>query len=344
MGFHNVTFPGKFLGDGTTHGPAHETYMGEEEADSGIAARRVSRYAQQRRAFRVSQEALTKADASELVEFIHARQGAAHSFLVRDPMDFSTNQTDPTAAPTAEDINWTDNTSSPQTYVQFFKDYDGPRGRRYLHHIEAGSVLLEQNGSALTEGTDFVVDLFLGRAYILSPVASATYTGGCKFDVKARFGTEVDELLQLTAEDFDSWSTEFSIIEDNVPQVVNSQDRDRVHVRDEITHAGGGHNMVTGTPNTQPVTVSWDMGRVVSIEPGADIDCRLPPELNVTTGENLPSGGPYFVIANRSSTYSLTLKRSLPNATYVTLASRATVRPGKSREIWLDDTGQWRAA
>ena len=340
MGFHNVVLPAKFLGRGSVTGPGHRTYTGEEEADSGVASVRESRYAQARREYRIVQEDLPAADAAELWAFVRARGGSANSFLIRDPLDFSTNPNNPQGAPTATDIPlWTNGViQGTQPYIEYFKHYGGARGLRYLRRIERGTLLLNKNGAPLIEGTDFFVDYFLGRAYEPAGVLNDTYTGGCKFYVKVRFGKEVDEAFRLTARSFVNWSADLPMVEDNAERHSAARDTDRSHPRDEMTTTGGGIEYLTTGQQTQDYNVQWLDGRMVNLNPANEIRAVLPiPPPTIATG------GPYFCISNRSNAAANVVLAEDITGSVRNLLSRPLVRPGNTRECWLDQNRIWRA-
>jgi len=229
-------------------------------------------------------------DLAALRDFIIMRRGSAYSFRVKDWSDFSTspdgrdantfNGTDPTNLDVELDTG--DGTSR---VVQLVKRYTDGVANNVVRNITKpvqGSVLIAFDGVAKVEGVDFSVDYSTGQLTHSAPTTELV-TGGFKFDVPARIDSQVEELLDLSINDFD----------DGAVATISMQE-----VPDELPsisdyNYGGASYMTTGTN----AMISLANGRVQEIDAtAASLIMQLPDPTD------LGSGALYFIIIGASGT------------------------------------------
>ena len=130
MGFHNVTLDSDFIGYGSIVGPGHRTFV--QDSQSGIQNERKKRWQQARRRFTITND-IDEDQLRELFEFILCRRGSAYSFLIRDPLDFTT-ASDDKSAPAFDDvvIGTADGSRTEFTTKKFYTSFDTERIIRKL--------------------------------------------------------------------------------------------------------------------------------------------------------------------------------------------------------------------
>jgi uncharacterized protein (TIGR02217 family) len=334
MGFHSDVFDDDFVGYGSAAGPGHSTAYKADQA--GVEAVRFQRYTQARRQYQVRQE-LDQDAAQRLHEFIMLRRGSAHSFLIRDPFDFTT-AADHVSAPAADDVSIGTGTGA-KTEFGLRKTYEVGGAyelTRRVRHPVPGSVVVEVNGSPVVEGTDFVVDHQIGRvSFLTAPADTHTVTAGCTFRVQVRFSKSVDALGATAFTEHRNLEYAISLVEE--AQAVETGDRNEA--LSELTQYGGGGIFGTDGPTLLDFRVN---GRVVLLEPTAAEDVHLPDIETLFAAGAVVPGGPYFYVHN-FGTAAITLKERV-SSVWQNIVSEPTISPnGLAKECWVDANGRWRA-
>ena len=344
MGFHPVVLDsGVYAGEGSISGPAHAT--SRPRPDSGVEGQRFTRVIYPSRRFRIRHPDLTLAEANALRNFFLQRRGATHSFLWVDEAD-KTTATDHISAPADDDVTLGSGTT---TYEwQALKKYNAGDNEeiRYIRKIVPGSVLLQVNSVAQTEGTDFFVDPYAGRISLLNSTTNVV-TMGCSFYCNVRFDEATGRNgLNFAYNGYDSCSVSFGMVEEP-----NGKDGDdRLEVLNDLENFGGGKPWLDADVGTEVTLDLQTDGRVQSFDTTTNaITVKLPIIDNsgntaLWNYARIAEGGPHFIIVNDLGANDLTLQESFNGAAYGNLGSgREMISPGESREMWIGSTGHWEA-
>lgn len=311
MSYHDVRLPEKFS-EGSQFGPGFATRI---IALDSLAEHRIGRGPDAgRRTYSLERGIDSKDSLYELYEFYIARQGALNSFRLKDWLDYTTTPTGTTHGPTDaavafddEDLVLVDGSPVEGPY-QFVKRYvSGPTTVvRTLRRLVSGTAKVGDGTGELVAG--FTLDLINGQVTFDS-APTGQVTGGCQFDVVARFSEETDRAMLVAIRAIDTG---------DLPEIRCVEDVDPVSVSQDFPYGGAkNHGDIAAH-----VTLSVFDGRFQRVEP-------------TTTGKNLvlpatddlPTGGPYFTLSN-GGTQTVTLKDS--GGTTVT-----TITAGSTKEVWL---------
>ena len=365
MGYHNETLDDKFIGYGAAVGPGHSTSV--VPARSGISSAQFRRFEQARRKFTFGQT-LTGAESMELQTFVLARRGSAHSFLLKDPLDYTT-ATDDVSAPAASDVLIGTGDGS-ETEFQLKKIYTEADGSgtydRFITKPVSGTVVVAVNGVTQTLGTHYTIDHQLGRvSFLTAPTNTHPVRAGFEFRVQVRFDKSVDSNLAFTRVGPDHYSTTLACTEEKTPTTAT----DRIEAGSDLVCYGGATQFpAAGTQGRGYTEVDWatypeHQNRYVEIAATGYYEVRLPDVgfLNTSTTSTpafvsgglfdsgrLVPGGPYFVICN-TGTSAIALKEWKTHSTDPSLsawtslaACNPTIPAGEIREVYLDSMAQWR--
>lgn len=201
MAFHNVRL-NTDISRGAVGGPRSSTII--QTTASGHETR-ITRQANDRRAFEFSKDLLAAQDWSELLDFFAHRHGHLHSFRFKDWSDYTT-AIDGRAAPDAEDqiIGTGDGTT---TTFQLFKTRDpsgiNPRPRAItLPVVDTVVAALDGSPTISFSISDPGGVITFGTA----PGAGVVVTAGCEFDVPVRFDLPQEQAeIELTHAILSSW-------------------------------------------------------------------------------------------------------------------------------------------
>lgn len=184
--FHEVRFPTE-IALGATGGPERRTQIvtlasGHEE--------RNQQWAHSRRRYDAGYGIKTLDDIHAIIAFFEERRGRLHGFRWRDPFDHKSSV--PSDPPLA--LNQVQPIADGETTFQLTKTY-GAGSSAYFRAIAkpvAGTVLVAEDGVALTETIDFTVDTTTGVVSRVTGTWSdaAPVTAGFEFDVPVRFDTD----------------------------------------------------------------------------------------------------------------------------------------------------------
>jgi uncharacterized protein (TIGR02217 family) len=341
--------PTKFVDTLQTYGPGHRTTKFTAAAG---ADRFQQHWSQAQRQYVSSIGNLPTADIEELVDFVLARKGAAFSFDIQDPNDFTTAANhidvhtpfDVTEGPTKET-----GTFVMPIYKRYADDTRFEVTRR-LHKVE--QILVGVDGIQVTEGVAFSLTKSPATInWIIPPGQGSVVTWGAIFHTRVRFNADLDQWLRAIR-DVESGSTELPLIEEKVAgQILTLDDVDRLRPN---ALAEGAHG-VTG-----PLTnVEFSQGFIHFFNPAGFTVVRLPPVLLngeiVGFDSRTPKGGPHFWIFNQSATNKLVLFEYFPTGTSAgtiwqpiqaggpSTVENNVIGPGQARKLWLTFDSRWRA-
>lgn len=313
MGYHNVRLPETFS-EGSQFGPGFSTRI--IELDS-MAEHRIRRGPDAGRRTYSLEQGVNSLDALyTLYKFYIARGGAENSFRLKDWLDYATNSTgtthrvnDPAVAFSDQDLVLV----SGNTY-QFVKRYvSGPTTIvRTLRKLVSGTVHVGDHsgggGSGVELVAGFTLDLENGQV-TFSVAPTGQVTGGCEFDVVARFSQETDRAFLVAIKAVDTG---------DLPSILCVEDVDPVVVSQDYPHGGAKNHGAIGAD----VTLSEFDGRQQTAEPTTAGKSFVLPSFT-----SLPTGGVYFVLMNNGS-QNMNIKDS-GGATVTSL------NVGVIKQVWL---------
>lgn len=312
MSFHEVSLPPKHSW-GSRGGPRFNTKI--LETDSG-AEERISRWANPRRIFDLSESVQTYQDLYDIYTFFLARKGSAFGFRLKDWVDYASTADGKTLAPNGfgqANVSHQDQNIATgdgvETQFQLVKRYtSGPT--TYVRNITKpvdGTVVVAFAGVQQTSG--WSIDTTTGiLTFTTPPPISTLIRAGFEFEVPVRFGTEVDEGgLQTAMEDFGSGS---------IPNIPCYELFDEYGADDEYPYRGCRRfgNIA------EDRTISHGNGAVQSFSPTVGGLRLFLPE-----ADNLPTGGVHFWIVNEGA-FDVDLKTAYDTLLItIPVSSRATV-------------------
>lgn len=317
MSFHDVLFPDDHSYN-TRGGPGHNTKI--TLLDSG-QEQRLPKWNGARRQFDIEYERREHTRLAQLQEFIIARQGATHSFRLRDWHDCTSHE-DSVApeldgtAPTVIDvlIGNGDETTVNFQLVKFYAS-GGVVRTRNITKPRAGTVLVALNGAEKVEGVDFTVNLTSGIVtFTTAPTATQQITAGFQFDVPVRFTEEADQLLSTPVTDFGSGEAiNVSMIEDLADF---AWPEERFFGGTNARDVGASFTLDTASELVQVLNVT-----------AAGLNVSLP---DTGGGILIPGGGPWFHLINEG-TFSIDVQ------TFDGLTLVFVLAPGEFAIIVYDD-------
>lgn len=305
MGYHNVQLPTRFS-KGSRFGPGFDTRIIELDSK---AEHRIQRGPDGgRRSYSLEQGISSLDDLYALYEFYVARAGAFNSFRLKDWLDYATTATGTTHRPGDAAVGYADEdlvaVNGSSTVFQFVKRYtSGPTTVvRRLRKLVSGTVRVGDSGGEILSG--FTLDLEEGQVtFAVAPTGTAT--GGCEFDVVARFSEETDRAFLVAIEALDTG---------NLPEIRCVEDVDPVTVSQDFPFGGAYNHGAIGAD----VSLSEFNGRLQRAEPTTTGKSFVLPDYT-----DLPTGGPYFVLSN-GGTQNMNIKDS--GGSTVTSLNTATTK------------------
>lgn len=325
MGAHAVVLPAKYFGYGSSGGPGHRTTISENR--SGIESRLI-RWEQARRRYEI-QQIDSLADLVEAQNFVLARRGAAHSFLIKDLTDFSTDSSSiGTSAVTATDVNLGTGDGT-ETEFQLVKRYAAGEVYEHSRRIEKpieGTLLVAVNSVTQTETTHYTVSYETGAVSFVSPPTSGhTVSAGFQFYVPVRFGEDVDDWMAASYSAFDANELSLPMVEDKNASPVP-----------ELYNGGGSSTMgdISGT-----FQLEFRHGKFIKAPAvGGAAVLRLP-DVTSLIGTGAVTPGDYYRIQNTGAG-TFTLHEFWPSS-WRALPIAPTLGTGISCDVWLDNGGTW---
>lgn len=289
MSFHNDLFP-ETVSRGSATGPGFRTSV--QKLDGG-AENRVGLWSGARHRYNMAKGIRTPEELHAVKEFYMARQGALHSFPVKDPLDHTSNPTDPSyrnAAGTQDQPCSPSQGDGSNTTFQLVKSYTSGAITlsRPITKPTSGTISVWVNSVLQTETTHYTLDYSTGVLTFLVAIADThdvEWSGN--FHVEGRFEEQTDEWLQASVDGFD-YSSIPSI---GVIEITN-------------TDPGYTHEQFFGGSHEQDLAgvlvLSLAQAHFYGINTtGVDGAVKLP----VSTSH--PQGGPIFTIMNTSGSIDL---------------------------------------
>lgn len=310
MGIHNVKLPDKFS-YGASGGPGYRTLI--TEVDSG-AEESISTWASARHQFDISYGVQDFDDLSELLAFFHARGGARNFFRAVDWRDYTTapNNVDEPAGDDVE-IGIGDGTTIQFALKKFYQS-GAQIVPRNIRLPQADTVIVWVDDVLQVEGVDYTVNDTTGMVtFGAAPTLGQVITAGCKFDVRVRFGEEIDRLFDITQEDFD---------QNSIPQIVLVEGIEGEPQDDEYPY-GGSNKQSFGTN----ISISIAQGRVHQLTPTTS-GLKVILDDDPTT---VPDGGVHLWIKNKGANSF--------NVEYPANTALATVPAGEGVAVCIGDDG-----
>lgn len=301
MSFHEVQFP-TAISYGSTGGPSFDTMI---IATDGGQEERISRISQPRHRYDIAYAIKSYDDLRTLKEFYIARMGAAFGFRFKDWLDFTT-ASDSQSAPSDTDVEIGVGDDS-ETQFQLVKKYvSGPTTRvRTLTKPVTDTTVIAIDGTPT--GSGWSVNTTTGLiTFDTAPSVDEIVTAGCTFDVPVRFGKDVDDVLSLSHDSFETGSI------GEIPLVEIVEPSQEVG---EFYFGGANYTELVGD-----ITITALEERVQHYNPDAGGYKIIMPDPT-----NLSLGGPYFVFINASGSYTILVRNSADDATLATLATEGTL-------------------
>lgn len=286
MTFHDILLPEKFS-NGSQLGPSWGSSVVETANARFVSQTRTTprwRYDLVKSVLRLDTQEDRIEAIYELQQFYNAVGGAAGSFRLRDPYDYSTAEDGRTTPTTLAHCTLVGATDGSNRIFQLAKTYTrGTASRsRIIGLPRSGTVVVFVDGVAESEGPDWSVDYGSGRL-TLSPTLGATsglsVHAGCLFDVPVAFEPEADQWLAIEGNDNIGSVSSLPVAE--VPNSAPTWD---------LPFLGGYTDHGAITANVQ-VTLANGRHQKWSNATGTVHGAFLPPKNSITA-----LGGPVFLI------------------------------------------------
>ena len=349
MSFYEIRFPTN-ISYGSAGGPGFSTTV--VGLDTG-AEQRVSRWSKSKRQYDVSYGVKTFQDLQDVLEFYMSVKGAAYGFRYKDWIDFTTatdgrSSYEDDSAYVPLYTNTTGDTIAVNLSLQLTKRYsvvdadggDTPAVIRNLTKPVKDKIKIARssNGSTFTEITQglsgWTVNTTTGIVTVSSGAAiedDETVYGACEFDVPVRFTKDMDDLLSISIDTFDTGNTDaISLVE-----IIDHSEH-----FDEYFYGGSSTITVNGD-----ITIAFGQGRVIALDPeNASGDKVILPD-----PWSLPPGGPYFYLLNRHASYTMELsdarEEAARHASNSSVGLSGTLAADSSTTMWIsefsDGSRQW---
>lgn len=302
MTFHDILFPIE-ISYGAKAGPGWKTSV--TELASG-QTERVGHWQDPRHRYQASTGQQAYEQLRQLREFAIGREGALHSFRWKDEQDHATGATWKVVDGSSDVLLGVGTgslfafqcvklyTSGVQTYTRLIK------------LPVSGTVQVEVDGVAKTEGVDYTVNYLTGIiTFGTAPGNTLEVRAGFEFHVPVNFGEDVDDLLEATFLGFDAVTVHsVSVVEDFNP----------LNYADAFFYGGAAHH---GTITTNIVLSGTAEGRVRTVNANAaGLKWFLP-----TDPENYPTGGAIWFLKNSNITNSIDIIAEDGSTVLFTLAA-----------------------
>lgn len=315
MSFHEVQFP-PTISYGSRGGPGHNTSI--VELDSG-AEERIARWTDPRCVYDVGYGVKSYADLGEVLKFVRARQGATHGFRFKDWSDY-TSASDGVSAASNLDVTIGVGDGVTATF-QLVKTYTsgGTTRTRRIEKPVSGTTVIAVAGTGTAVG--WTVNTTTGLVTFTSiPTVGQTITAGFQFDVPVRFGDDVDQLIEISLDDFSSGS---------IPRISAVEIKNEVPIDEDFLFRGSQ----TFDPMSANIAITPLDGCVLSVNPTAGgLIVNLPDPSAYSTG------GPYFFIQNLSGANTVAVQYLGVTIITIPVSSVVTIVLGldaASAKLWI---------
>lgn len=283
---------------GTTSGPTFGTKI--IRSPSGFEQRVPLVSSDGRHLFRAVRDNMTDAEANEIESFAMCRNGAQHTFLFKDPRDF-TNHQDGISDGSGEDdrivIGVGTGTRVLYNLFKFYLSGDPNTNTDYQRETPItrpipGTVGIWVDGSLKTIGNDYVLDHDCGQIrFLVAPAAGDDIATSFQFYKPVRFGQQVDEWLQARYT-----HTTLSAMTLDMVEVV-----DRCESREDVKPEG----YLNGGEYVGVVDLKYEDGALQQFEPVLASPTVTGPRLRLFPVTNVSHGGPHVRIYNKSLVHTM---------------------------------------
>lgn len=139
---------------------------------------------------------VTNTESDVLVDFYLAVDGPMNAFLLEDPREYSSSGS--TGTPASDDqLLGTGDGATTAYQARKAHTYGSTTAYRNITRLQSGTLLVEVNGVAQTEGVDFSVDYSTGIiTFVVAPTSGHAVKAGFKFYIPVRFETDVLSILE----------------------------------------------------------------------------------------------------------------------------------------------------
>ncbi len=291
MAFHEASIFPIDISYGSTGGAGYSTAI--TKLDSGQEIRS-ARWTMPKHQYDASYGIKSLAQLNTVLEFYHARQGSAHGFRWKDPMDFSTDTTR-RGTPAWDDVVLAPPVSNTSQLLTRYISGSTNKTRTIEKPI-AGTVKVGWGGAekdGTSSGEVWSVDSATG-IITSTDAGSSTVSAGCQFHVPCRFGEGIDEHLPLSMDAFDIGS---------IGQIPIVEIKGITENMEEYDFGGAK----TYTAPTADIQYSHGLadGRVIYCTASSSYVITI--VLPTITG-NMPTGFPYFYVINAGAGGNVTVK------------------------------------
>lgn len=316
MSFHNDAIFPIDISYGSRGGAGYSTQI--TELDSGQEIR-TQRWSQARHTYDASYGVRTLDDLRTVLEFYHARQGAAHGFRWLDHMDYSTDSTRRGTAAYDDQVLGALEGSSLTIQMRTSYTNGGVTVYRTIEKPIASSVKVGWGGAEKTLSTHYTFDEDTGIITITSAgnadLSGGAISFGCQFHVPARFGEGADDSMDISIDAFETGGISSIPIVEIKQATAQSAD-----------YNFGGVTRYIPTGNGESHAHSHSKGRVISVEPSGETNTIIIlPKVEI----GMPTGGVYFYVLNRGDQTISVFQYSSVSG-YLSTASIVSIAAGKA--------------
>jgi uncharacterized protein (TIGR02217 family) len=257
MSFHNVRLPDE-IQYGSAMGAGFNTITQFTASGHGV---KIERQTQPRRRFRLVAALRSQQEAFALLTFAIARHGGAHSFRLKDWLEYSTAE-DGYSTPTGTDqiLGVGDGVRTSWPMVRTYDPFGPAPVVRKIALPVAGTFTATAAGSPASASISNPGGVV---TFDTPPALGAVVMAGCEFDVPVFFNQQMDSWTSLRADAFDTWSMEQLECEEDL----NSTDHP------ELWNYGGCKNHHT---TAQSFAISYGEGLLHVVNPSGTINVTLP--------------------------------------------------------------------
>lgn len=284
--------------------------------------------------FRAARTLMTDAEAHTLEVFGMCRNGAMHSFLFKDPRDFTNHQDGTSDGSGVSDQIIIGAGTGTRVLFNLFKFYlsgDAAQNQDYQREVAItrpikGTIRVYVGGSLQDEDDDYVLDYSSGqiRFLLAAPPIGQDVTWSGEFYKPVRFGEQVDEWMQIR-----NVHTTRSSVSIDMVQVV-----DRLEGREDVR----GEGFLDGGQYSGVVDLRYEDGQVQYWEPTAASPLATNARLRLFALDSVTHGGPHVVIYNKSAIHPMRIHAKDDSVV-------GFINPLQSAQFWYDPEGPfWRLA
>lgn len=286
MNFHEVRLP-ETLSYGSRGGPGFKTTLIELKSGQLHA---VSHLSQMRHSFDIAKSVIQTGSAATLKRFYAARRGPANGFRFKDHFDYLSTDHGSLIGEGASAISDQDvllgEGDGVTTEFQLIKTYDDAAGTitRKITKPVTGTTVVSLNGVSQSSGFSVTTSTGVVR-FSSAPGSGVLVRAGFEFDVPVHFGKEIDDVFDVSVDEWDSNSITIPLVEILDP----------IGVNEEFLYRGASSLAVAADLN-----LTHAHGFTVSVTPTTSgLKIYLPAKAA------MPLGGPHWSLVNLSGSNAI---------------------------------------